>query len=191
VELKKLSKIAVLGIFSFVLLLCVTQQSKAQTVYNNGSGTSNGYYYALYTSSGSATLTLGSTAGNYALSWSNAGDVVGGVGWNPGARGSSGTTSAPPMAITSFPSTDGRKIRWSSITSLSLASCTWRLQPTRAVFPAMGTTTARMNISRSTSLPSSAPQLSNSTWINGAGNRLERTAQSPSPTILTTGTVSG
>ncbi|HMD78293.1 MAG TPA: glycoside hydrolase family 11 protein [Terracidiphilus sp.] len=59
--------------------------ANAQTVYNNGSGTSNGYYYALYTSSGSATLTLGSTAGNYALSWSNAGDVVGGVGWNPGS----------------------------------------------------------------------------------------------------------
>ena len=80
------SRIQLVALFALIAVAgCVTMAANAQTVYNNGSGTSNGYYYALYTSSGSATLTLGSTAGNYALSWSNAGDVVGGVGWNPGS----------------------------------------------------------------------------------------------------------
>jgi endo-1,4-beta-xylanase len=79
------SRVQLAILFALVAVGCATLASNAQTVYNNGSGTSNGYYYALYTSSGSATLTLGSTAGNYSLSWSNAGDVVGGVGWNPGS----------------------------------------------------------------------------------------------------------
>jgi len=80
------SRVQLVALFALIAVAgCVTMAANAQTVYNNGSGTSNGYYYALYTSSGSATLTLGSTAGNYALSWSNAGDVVGGVGWNPGS----------------------------------------------------------------------------------------------------------
>jgi len=56
----------------------------AQTVSNNGTGTNNGFFYSLFTSSGSSTLTLGS-AGNYALTWSGVGDVVGGKGFNPGS----------------------------------------------------------------------------------------------------------
>ena len=58
--------------------------ASAQTVSGNGTGTNNGFYYSLYSSGGSATMTLGS-AGNYAINWSGVSDVVGGKGWNPGS----------------------------------------------------------------------------------------------------------
>jgi endo-1,4-beta-xylanase len=66
---------------------CAAITANAQTtVQNNGTGTNNGYFYSLYTSSGSATMTLTDDygGGNYAISWSNVGDMVGGKGWNPG-----------------------------------------------------------------------------------------------------------
>jgi len=63
---------------------CVTMAASAQTVSGNGTGTNNGFYYSLYSSGGSATMTLGS-AGNYAITWSGVSDVVGGKGWNPGS----------------------------------------------------------------------------------------------------------
>jgi len=63
---------------------CATMAANAQTVSNNGEGTNNGFFYSLFTSSGSSTMTLG-TAGNYALTWSGVGDVVGGKGFNPGS----------------------------------------------------------------------------------------------------------
>jgi len=66
---------------------CITTAASAQTVQNNGTGTNNGYVYSLYTSSGSATMTFPSASqypGNYAISWSGVGDMVGGKGWNPG-----------------------------------------------------------------------------------------------------------
>ncbi|MGB0062825.1 MAG: glycoside hydrolase family 11 protein [Terracidiphilus sp.] len=62
----------------------VTTAASAQTVSGNGTGTNNGFYYSLYSSGGSATMTLG-TAGNYAITWSGVSDVVGGKGWNPGS----------------------------------------------------------------------------------------------------------
>jgi endo-1,4-beta-xylanase len=63
---------------------CLTNAASAQTVSGNGTGTNNGFYYSLYSSGGSATMTLGS-AGNYAITWSGVSDVVGGKGWNPGS----------------------------------------------------------------------------------------------------------
>jgi len=47
-------------------------------------GTSNGYFWSLYTEGGSSSITQGS-AGNFAISYSNVNDVVGGKGWNPGS----------------------------------------------------------------------------------------------------------
>jgi endo-1,4-beta-xylanase len=47
-------------------------------------GTSNGYFWSLYTEGGSSGITQGS-AGNFAISYSNVNDVVGGKGWNPGS----------------------------------------------------------------------------------------------------------
>ena len=74
-------------IFAAVLAMAavgVTTTVNAQTVSNNGTGTNNGFFYSLFTSSGSSTMTLGS-AGNYALNFSGVGDVVGGKGFNPGS----------------------------------------------------------------------------------------------------------
>jgi len=73
-------------ILSALVAGCLTMLASAQTVYNNGTGTNNGYYYSLYTSSGSATMTFSSSyAGNYAISWSGVGDMVGGKGWSTGS----------------------------------------------------------------------------------------------------------
>jgi len=72
---------------------CVTMAADAQTVVNNGTGTNSGYYYSLYTSSGSATMTFPEDAqypGNYAITWSGVGDVVGGKGWSTGGNMSVG-----------------------------------------------------------------------------------------------------
>lgn len=41
---------------------CATMAANAQTVSGNGTGTNNGFYYSLYSSGGSATMTLGSVA---------------------------------------------------------------------------------------------------------------------------------
>lgn len=73
---------------ALVLAGCATITASAQTVYNNGTGTDHGYFYSLYSSGGSATMTFpsaGTYPGNYAISWSNVNDVVGGKGWNPGS----------------------------------------------------------------------------------------------------------
>jgi endo-1,4-beta-xylanase len=73
------------GIFAALIAAgCVTMAASAQTVSGNGTGTNNGFYYSLYSSGGSATMTLG-TAGNYAINWSGVSDVVGGKGFNPGS----------------------------------------------------------------------------------------------------------
>jgi endo-1,4-beta-xylanase len=68
-------------------LLAVTAAATAQTtVQNNGTGTNNGYYYSLYTSGGSSTMTFSNQyPGNYAITWTNVNDVVGGKGWMPGS----------------------------------------------------------------------------------------------------------
>jgi len=72
---------------------CVTVAANAQTVQNNGEGTNNGYFYSLFTSSGSATMIFPSASkypGNYAISWSGVGDMVGGKGWSTGSAQSIG-----------------------------------------------------------------------------------------------------
>jgi endo-1,4-beta-xylanase len=72
---------------------CATMTASAQTIDNNGTGSNNGYFYSLYTSSGSATMTFpdaGTYPGNYAISWSDVGDMVGGKGWSTGGNMSVG-----------------------------------------------------------------------------------------------------
>ncbi len=56
----------------------------ATTICSNQTGTNAGFYYQMWTAgSGSACVTLNSGNG-YSTSWSNIGDFVAGVGWNPG-----------------------------------------------------------------------------------------------------------
>jgi endo-1,4-beta-xylanase len=75
-------------ILAGLVLGCAAAAADAQTVRNNGTGTNNGFFYSLFTSSGSSTMTFPSAQfpGNYALTWSGVGDVVGGKGWNPGSN---------------------------------------------------------------------------------------------------------
>lgn len=55
-----------------------------QKLKENDQGTYNGWFWSLYREGGSGSLTHGS-GGNFAISYSNCRDVVGGKGWNPGA----------------------------------------------------------------------------------------------------------
>jgi endo-1,4-beta-xylanase len=80
-------------ILSAVIATCVSFAANAQTVQNNGTGTNNGFFYSLFTSSGSSTMTFPQASkypGNYAISWSHVGDVVGGKGWRTGSSRSVG-----------------------------------------------------------------------------------------------------
>jgi endo-1,4-beta-xylanase len=74
------------GLFTSVLaaaaLLLGVQQSYAST------GTDHGFFWQNYVSGGSASISFpqaGTYPGNFAVTWSNVGDVVAGKGWNPGA----------------------------------------------------------------------------------------------------------
>ena len=77
---------------ALVMAGCATMAANAQ-VYNNGTGTDHGYFYSLYSSGGSATMTFpeaGQYPGNYAITWSGVNDVVGGKGWQTGSAQSIG-----------------------------------------------------------------------------------------------------
>lgn len=50
----------------------------------SSTGTSNGFFWSLYTEGGTSSITQGA-AGNFAINYSNVTDVVGGKGWNPGS----------------------------------------------------------------------------------------------------------
>ncbi len=84
--LSVVSKVQQAVLCVFVVAGIATVTANAQTVYNNGTGYNNGFFYSLFTSGGSSNMTFSSQyAGNYALSFSNVNDVVGGKGWNPGS----------------------------------------------------------------------------------------------------------
>nr|WP_315815518.1 glycoside hydrolase family 11 protein [Paraflavitalea speifideiaquila] len=55
-----------------------------EDVTTDDQGTNNGFFWSLYREGGSASITHGA-AGNFAISYSNVNDVVGGKGWNPGS----------------------------------------------------------------------------------------------------------
>jgi len=85
---KRLSKMIGL-LVSTALFLGVAQQSKAQTVCSNQTGTNNGFFYSFFLSSGSACMTMTGNfgGGNYSTTWSlgSSGNMVAGKGWNPGS----------------------------------------------------------------------------------------------------------
>jgi len=55
----------------------------------SSTGTTGGFYWQCYFTSGSASITQGS-AGNFSATYSNVGDVVVGKGYNPGSAGTRG-----------------------------------------------------------------------------------------------------
>src|ERR1700678_4499255 len=67
---------------AFAMLFCAAQQSFA------GTGTDHGYFWSLYSSGGTASITFpdaGTYAGNYEITWANCNDVIGGKGWSTGS----------------------------------------------------------------------------------------------------------
>ncbi len=88
--MRSISFVSVLRAILVALVVagCITMVANAQTVNGNGTGTNNGYFYSLYSSGGSATMTFPAGSkypGNYAITWSNVNDVVGGKGWSTGS----------------------------------------------------------------------------------------------------------
>jgi len=84
-ELKKLSRNALLLAFSSALLFSVTQQSYAQTICSNQTGANNGFFYTFWKDTGSACMTMGS-GGNYDVNWNlGGGNMVVGKGWSTGS----------------------------------------------------------------------------------------------------------
>jgi len=51
----------------------------------SGEGTSNGYFYSWYTDGTDAATYINGAGGEYSVTWSGGGDIVGGKGWNPGS----------------------------------------------------------------------------------------------------------
>ncbi len=80
-----------LGVVFAVILAAATAAlpgtaRAATAICSNQTGTNGGYYYQMYTAgTGSACITLNS-GNSYSASWSNIGDFVAGVGWNPGSN---------------------------------------------------------------------------------------------------------
>jgi endo-1,4-beta-xylanase len=84
-EMKKLSRKGLLLVFLAVLLFSVTQQSNAQTICSNQTGTNNGFFYSFWKDTGTACMTLGS-GGNYDVNWNlGSGNMVVGKGWSTGS----------------------------------------------------------------------------------------------------------
>jgi endo-1,4-beta-xylanase len=66
--------------------IAVAAPAQAQTVCNNGTGNSGGYFYTFFRDSGSGCMTLGS-GGNYSVNWNlgSSGNLVVGKGWEVGS----------------------------------------------------------------------------------------------------------
>jgi len=72
---------------------CATLATSPQANASGGTGTDHGFFWSLYYSGGSASISFpqaGTYPGNYAMTWSGVNDVVGGKGWNPGSTHSIG-----------------------------------------------------------------------------------------------------
>jgi len=60
----------------------------SSSVVQKSTGTDHGFFYSLYNSGGSASISFpsaGTYAGNFQITYSGVSDVVGGKGWNPGS----------------------------------------------------------------------------------------------------------
>jgi oligosaccharide reducing-end xylanase len=60
------------------------QETCAQTITSNQTGTSNGYYFSFWNQGGGSISMNIVSKGHYTTSWSNVTDFTCGLGWNPG-----------------------------------------------------------------------------------------------------------
>jgi endo-1,4-beta-xylanase len=97
----------VLAVILAAAMAAVPGIAKAASICSSQTGTNGGYYYQMYTAgSGSACITLNS-GNSYSTSWSNVGDFVAGVGWNPGSKATVSFSSSLSASGTSLVSLYG------------------------------------------------------------------------------------
>ena len=97
----------VLAVILAAGMAAVPGVAKAASICSSQTGTNGGYYYQMYTAgSGSACITLNS-GNSYSTSWSNVGDFVAGVGWNPGSKATVSFSSSLSASGTSLVSLYG------------------------------------------------------------------------------------
>src|SRR5215831_16552949 len=75
-------------ILSALVAGCVTMATTPRANASGGTGNDHGFFWTLYYSGGSASITFpsaGTYPGNFAISWNGCNDVVGGKGWSSGS----------------------------------------------------------------------------------------------------------
>lgn len=88
------TKILSLLVLAFVLPFLVTQQSTAQTITSNQTGSQGGFTYEFWKDAGgSGSMTLGS-GGAFSVSWSNINNLLARKGLRPGSKNQTVTYSA-------------------------------------------------------------------------------------------------
>jgi hypothetical protein len=78
-------RIPLTGGFVMLLIAAIAQQSTAQNITTDQTGTNNGFYYSFWhESGGTVSMTLGA-GGNYSTTWSNCKNFTCGKGWRTGS----------------------------------------------------------------------------------------------------------
>jgi len=86
-----MKKVLNLSVVVLLLLAGCSKNDKLDvtpTKQLKSTGTDHGYFWQCYVSGGSGSISFpsaGTYPGNFAVSWSNVGDIVAGKGWNPGS----------------------------------------------------------------------------------------------------------
>ncbi|HEU5352829.1 MAG TPA: glycoside hydrolase family 11 protein [Actinocrinis sp.] len=82
------------AVFALIMTVLPVTASAATQICSSQTGNNGGMYYQMWTNGqGSACITLNSS-NSYSTSWSNVGDFVDGVGWNPGSNQTVSFTSS-------------------------------------------------------------------------------------------------
>jgi len=83
------SAVALLLLSTLLFFSCSEKEDQiAPKAHLKSTGTDHGYFWQCYVSGGSGSISFpqaGTYPGNFAVNWSNVGDIVAGKGWNPGS----------------------------------------------------------------------------------------------------------